>query len=121
MQVFDAEWIHQTARLVYEIRTLIPAKHGRPTKKEPTGCFRRRMARNFDNKTYGQRAQIETVFSMFKRRLGSSVNAHHYWSQCRALLLKAITHNLLILYLSGCSTEPLQVLFDESTCARCPQ
>ncbi|MBS0208874.1 MAG: transposase [Planctomycetes bacterium] len=94
---FDAEWIHQAARIVYGMRTLIPAKHGRPTDKPPRGYFRRRMARRFDRKTYRQRAQVETVFSMLKRRLGSAVNAHHYWSQCRALLLKAITHNLMIL------------------------
>jgi len=33
-----------------------------------------------------------------KRRLGSAVNARSYWRQSRALMLKAVTHNVLILY-----------------------
>jgi hypothetical protein len=103
---FDAEWIHQAARLVFGTRTLIPPKHGRPTDKPPRGYYRRRMARQFDHATYAQRSQVETVFSMLKRRLGAAVNAHHYWSQCRALLLKVITHNLMILRLCRFSTEP---------------
>jgi hypothetical protein len=47
---------------------------------------------------YGQRWQGETVFSMIKRRQGSAVNGTTYWSQCRGLMLMAITHNVLILY-----------------------
>jgi len=42
---------------------------------------------------------------MIKRRLGSAVNARTYWPQCRALMLKAVTHNILILY---APTEPAQ-------------
>ena len=33
---------------------------------------------------------------MIKRRLGSAVNARTYWSQCRALMLKAVAHNILV-------------------------
>ena len=47
---------------------------------------------------YGRRWQVETVESMMKRRQGSAVNARPYWSQCRALMLKAVTHNMLTLY-----------------------
>ena len=47
---------------------------------------------------YGQRWQVETVYSMIKRRLGSAVNGRTYWSQCRELILLAITHNVMILY-----------------------
>ncbi|REK10810.1 MAG: IS4/IS5 family transposase [Planctomycetota bacterium] len=98
---YDAEWIHMAARIVFDSRTLIPPKHGRPTKKLPRQYFRRRMARIFQHKRkrrpYRQRAQVETVFSQVKRRLDSSVNAHSYWSQCRALMLKALTHNIMLL------------------------
>jgi transposase len=59
------------------------------------------MARLFDDrrkrKPYRQRSQVETVFSVLKRRLDPSVNAHTYWSQCRALMLKALTHNIMLL------------------------
>ncbi len=84
-----------------ERATLIPPRAGRPSKKLPAAYYRRRMARIFakkrKRKRYGQRAQVETVFSVIKRRLDSSVNACSYWSQCRALMLKALTHNIMIL------------------------
>jgi len=98
---YDAEWIHLAARIVFDARTLIPPKHGRPTDKLPRQPFRRRMARTFaqkrKRKPYRQRAQIETVFSQVKRRLDSSVNAHSHWSQSRALMLKALVHNIMLL------------------------
>ena len=34
---------------------------------------------------------------MIKRRLGATLNAKTYWSQCRALMLKVITHNIMII------------------------
>jgi len=95
---YDAEWIHQAARLVFGTRTIIPPQHGRPTTKLPRGYFRRRMARHFNLTRYRQRSQNETVFSMIKRRLTSAVNAYHPFSQRRALLLKVLTHNIMILW-----------------------
>jgi hypothetical protein len=95
---YDAEWVHQVARDDLEIRTIIPAGIGRPTDKAPTGHYRRWMSQRLHLTQYGQRWQVETVMSMIKRRLGSSVNASSYHSQNRALMLKAIAHNILILY-----------------------
>ncbi|KPK42347.1 MAG: hypothetical protein AMK72_14415 [Planctomycetes bacterium SM23_25] len=46
---------------------------------------------------HGQRWQAETTVSMIKRRLASAVNARSCWSQRRALMLKAIAHNILLL------------------------
>jgi len=54
------------------------------------------MKQRFDKPTYGRRWQAETVFSMIKRRLGSALGARSYWPWVRALTLKAITHNILI-------------------------
>lgn len=95
---YDAEWVHCMARDDLEITAIIPAKIGRPTDKAPTGYYRRWMSQRIHLTSYAQRWQVETIFSMIKRRLGSAVNARSYWSQCRALMLKAITHNILILY-----------------------
>ena len=36
---------------------------------------------------------------MIKRRQGSSVRGHNYWSQCRDLRLMALVHNVMILML----------------------
>ena len=47
---------------------------------------------------YGQRWQVETAFSMIKRRSATAVQGRSYWSQCRDLWLLTLTHNLMILY-----------------------
>ncbi len=58
------------------------------------------MRNNFDKKTYGQRWQVETVFSMIKRNFGSALRAKRYWSQCREMMLMALTHNLAVILLA---------------------
>ena len=78
------------------IRTLIPAERGRPSDKPPAGRWRRRMRQRFDKKKYGQRWQVETANSMIKRLLGSALRARGYWSQCREIILRVITHNVMI-------------------------
>ena len=96
---YDSEANHRYAREDCGVRSFIPAKIGRPTSKLPTGQYRRRMKQrlNKDYGSYGQRWQAETGFSMFKRRLGSTVNGRSYWSQCRDLLLMAITYNIMLM------------------------
>ena len=54
------------------------------------------MTQRFDKITYGQRWQVETVNSMIKRNLGSALSARHYWSQCREMILRVLTHNIMI-------------------------
>ena len=92
---FDGEWVHEHVRS-YGIRTLIPPERGRPSDKPPAGKWRRRMKQRFDKTKYGQRWQTETVNSMIKRRLGSALRARSYWSQCREIILRVITHNVMI-------------------------
>jgi len=95
---YDAEWVHEVARHELAICTIIPPKIGRPTDKAPSGHYRRLMSQRLHLTSYGQRWQVETTVSMIKRRLGSAVNARSYWSQCRALMLKVVAHNIPILY-----------------------
>jgi hypothetical protein len=95
---YDSESNHQAARRGLKIRSLIPATCGRPGK--PKGYYRRlmrrRLQRNPDKKHYGQRWQVETVNSMVKRNLGSACRSRTAWGRKRDLLLRAITHNLMI-------------------------
>jgi hypothetical protein len=96
---YDSEPNHRHAREQRGVRSYIPATAGRPTTKPPTGRYRRQMKQRL-NKTYGsygQRWQAESGFSMFKRRVGAVVNGRSYWSQCRDLLLMAITYNIMLL------------------------
>jgi DDE family transposase len=97
---FDAEWVHRGVRS-HGIRTIIPPKRGRPTDKPPTGRWRRGMKQRFGQykRKYGQRWQVETVNSMVKRRLGSALRARYDKSQCRETILRAITHNVMIVRL----------------------
>jgi Transposase DDE domain len=96
---YDSEGNHRYARETCGVRSFIPATAGRPTSKPPSGRYRRRMKQRLNKAygRYGQRSQAESGFSMFKRRLGSCVNGRDYWSQCRDLLLMAITYNLMLL------------------------
>ena len=55
------------------------------------------MALKFDDEIYGQRWQVETVFSMIKRNLGENLGAVTRAAQDRSLHLMALTHNVMIL------------------------
>jgi hypothetical protein len=94
---YDAEWVHQMARTELGVRTIIPATKGHPASGPLAGQYRRLMQQTIHLTPYGQRWQVETVMSMIKRRLGAAVGAFSYWAQCRGMMLKAITHNILIL------------------------
>ena len=95
---YDSESNHQFGREELSIRTIIPANAGRPTKKLASGKYRRQMQLKFDKEKYGQRWQCETVMSMFKRRQAVATSGRSYWSQCRDLLLIALTHNIMIIF-----------------------
>ena len=94
---YDSEPNHEFARDEHGMRTIIPAKHGRPTDKLPSGRYRRLMKVRFDRPAYRRRSQVETVISMIKRRQGAHVHGRSYHSQCRDLRLLVLTHNVMIL------------------------
>ena len=94
---YDSEPNHRFARDQHGVRTIIPAKHGRPTNKPLAGRYRRLMQKRFDNRAYRQRTQVETVISMIKRRQGAHVRGRSYNSQCRDLRLLVLIHNVMIL------------------------
>jgi Transposase DDE domain/Transposase domain (DUF772) len=94
---YDSEPNHRFARERCGIRTIIPAKYGRPTTKPATGHYRRLMQVRFDTDAYRDRVQVETVMSMVKRNQLPYVRGHSYQSQCRDLRLMALTHNVMIL------------------------
>jgi hypothetical protein len=96
---YDSETNHVYARRVLAIETIIPAEHGRPSKTPPKGKYRRLMKTRFKKKKYGQRWQVETVFSMIKRNFGSELRGRSYWSQNRDMLLLVLTHNIAIVLL----------------------
>ena len=94
---YDSEPNHILLREYLNITSLIPATAGRPTLKLPTGKWRYLMATDFDDETYGQRWQVETVMFMLKRHFGSALTSRKYQTRRREMNLRAVTHNLMIL------------------------
>lgn len=103
---YDAEHHHAYARDRLGVRsTVIPLcrrSHGRKWPKTP---YRRQMVRRFRKKprgsrskrVYGQRWQVESAFSRHKRRLGSALRARIWVKQKAEVLLRVLTHNLMLL------------------------
>jgi predicted RNA binding protein YcfA (HicA-like mRNA interferase family) len=102
---YDSEESHRFAREDHGIRTIIPNRIGRPTKKLPSGKYRKIMATRFNKTLYGQRWQIETLNSVVKRRLGSFLRARSYWAQMREMRLRLFAHNVMVVRLWMFSTE----------------
>lgn len=98
---YDSEESHRFAREEHVIRTIIPNRVGRPTKKLPSGKYRKIMATRFNKILYGQRWQIETINSVIKRRLGSFLRARSYWSQMREMMLRVFTYNVMVVRCVG--------------------
>ena len=94
---YDAEHHHRLLRRDLGVRSIIPPTRGRPTTRPATGHYRRLMQTRFPKKRYGQRWQLESCFSQDKRRFGSSIEGHTYWSRCRKLLLRVLVHNVAII------------------------
>ena len=100
---YDSEENHRLAWLDMNVRAIIPPHSGRPTKKPPPRDqpLRRRMHRRFaakrDAALYGQRWQSETVNSMIKRNLGSALRARTAVRRRHELLLRVLTHNIMLL------------------------
>lgn len=97
---YDSEPNHCMARLDLNVRSVIPAKIGRPTAAAPTGRFRRLMKQRFSRKAdarlYGQRAQSETVNSMMKRNLGEYLRSLGTRRRKQEMALRSITHDLML-------------------------
>src|SRR6185437_7263205 len=98
---FDSASNHRFLRERYGVATTIPPRHGRPPKDprtKPADYWRRRMKTHFNKKAYRNRAQVETVFSMIKRNLGASLAGRSYQSRRRDMLLRVLTHNIMLAF-----------------------
>jgi hypothetical protein len=94
----DSEANHLAARQVLGVRSLIPATIGHGTPRSYyRRLMRRRLAAGPDKKIYGQRWQVETVNSMLKRNLNSACRARSPTGRKKDMLLRAATHNLMLL------------------------
>jgi hypothetical protein len=98
---FDSEANHRVARHDMGVRSMIKTGIGRPSKRPPSGYYRRLMSRRLKGsqkgKTYGQRAQAETANSMLKRNLGDALRSRSPRARRNEQLLRVLTHNIALL------------------------
>jgi transposase len=95
---YDAEHNHRLCRDGLGIRRTVIALTRRNTgRRWPATPYRRAMKRHFPRQLYHQRWQAESTFSRHKRRLGSALRARRTTSQHREIVLRILTHNLMLL------------------------
>jgi hypothetical protein len=115
---FDSHENHRVAREELSVQTLIKVGIGRPTCKNLSSKYRRRMrwklAGSQRGKPYGQRAQAETFNSMFKRNLGDHLRSRTSDRRKRELALRVVVHNLMIIRRNQGSRQSRSVLQTES-------
>ena len=87
-KAYDAEWLHELA-FRKGITTVIPSRV--TTKK---GFYRHKMQRQFRQRTYNRRSMVESFFSAFKRKFGSSVSCRSARTQRAEIYCRAIMHNI---------------------------
>jgi hypothetical protein len=94
---YDAEHNHALCRQELGIRSTVIPLNPRNASGPPQGRYRRMMHDRFPNRWYRHRAQAESAFSRHKRRLGSALTARAEPNQFKELLIRTLTHNIMIL------------------------
>ena len=104
---YDGEHHHRFLRRALNVFGVMPPTRGRPPHRpghRPPSFYRGFLHDHWPalkKAIYGQRWQVETVFSMVKRRLGSAVRARRRHSLDREIYLRFITFNLMIIRREG--------------------
>jgi hypothetical protein len=88
---FDSEQNHRHIRQRLGAHSVIPATRGRG---RPEGEIRNQMYRAFPRPLYRQRAKVETVFSVVKRKLSAKAPGRTLPRQIRQALLLGLAFNL---------------------------
>ena len=112
---YESEKSHVLCRERHGVHSIFPTTHrgrrrrdGQP--QAVNGTYRKQLQRRFPKKTYRQRWQIEAAFSMLKRNLGSALRSRRPFALNREVLLRVITHNLMILkHLLACFQRSMSV------------
>ena len=95
---YDAEHNHRLCREALRVRRTVINLNPRNTgRRWPATPYRREMRRRFPRALYRQRWHAESAFSRHKRQLGSALTARRTASQQRELVLRVLTHNLMLL------------------------
>ena len=77
--------------------TVIPVNDRNRKNGQPTSYYRNLMKQEFPKEIFGQRWQVESVFSRFKRKLGYALRATTEQSRAIECLMRVLTYNFMIL------------------------
>jgi transposase len=95
---YDAEHNHRLCREELDVgQTVIRLNRRNTGRRWPKTTYRRAMRHRFPKPLYHQRWHVESGFSQHKRRLGSALTARTTAAQNRELVLRVLTHNLMLL------------------------
>ena len=94
---YDSEPMHELIRWELGAESVIPATRGRRTTRPLKGPNRQRMREEFPAELYGQRWQVESLFSRIKRRYGSALSAKLDASRSAQAYARILAHNLALL------------------------
>lgn len=89
---FDSERNHQHIRQVVGAKSIIPAKRGKADWQ--IKGVRAQMRKRFPRKQYAQRTQVESVFSVVKRKLSAKAPGRSEETQRQQALLLGVAYNL---------------------------
>jgi hypothetical protein len=97
-KAYDSEENHRYLREELRADSVIPTRH-RDGCRSPQTRYRKEMREHFPQEAYGQRWQIESTYSQFKRTLGSVLGARSHERRAQELIMRVITFNLMLILL----------------------
>lgn len=94
---FDSERHHEFCREFLGIRSTVIPLNPRKYRTWPKQRYRRQLKRCFPRRIYARRVHAESAFSQDKRQLGPTLRARSDEARVQELMLRVLTHNLMIL------------------------
>jgi hypothetical protein len=91
---FDSEQNHRYIRDTLGGFSIIPARKYKATDYRIRGKYRREMMAGFSQKDYHQRCKMETINSVIKRKMGSSIRSRRCRCQNFEMVVRAFAYNI---------------------------
>jgi transposase len=95
-KAYDSEENHRYLREELRADSVIPAHH-RDGCRKPQTRYRKEMHEHFPAEAYGQRWQIESTYSQFKRTLGAALGSRSHARRAQELIMRVLTFNLMLI------------------------
>lgn len=91
-KAYDSEAIHDFIHDELKSDAIIPIRNWNAS--YVSGIHRQKMANEFDYNLYHKRSNVETVFSVIKRKFGEKIAARKYYTKLKEIKLKCIVYQL---------------------------